>query len=228
VPLSLDDHENSDIDQYIRIMSERTLLAQRTRQEMHLVAKVFGENVELAEILTKVGISNKIVRGGLIVELPSHKSKSSWFNNTFFSIPPELELPHYYDLHINCEESGGGMTNTGFASVCCDRDGIPFVPYYVPTSGHLACRTHAYFSIPASERVTVVVVSASKGDSTLKINSYHLHECVDRTIEIRESIIWKGYFNELPETADRFTRAVNAAMAKVRCYHCREPHFIRR
>jgi len=44
-------------------------------------------------------------------------------------------------------EKGGGMSNTGFATVICGPNGSPLKPLFIATRGTLACSKHALFII---------------------------------------------------------------------------------
>ena len=110
---------------------------------MKIVAKVSGENIQLVKTLNERGISAKLVKNGVIVELP--KVLGSNPEDLKFSIPQEVKGSQFF---IDCYEHGGGMTNTGFGTIVCGLSGKKLKPYYVPKSGNLSNGVHAYFSIP--------------------------------------------------------------------------------
>ncbi len=193
---------------------------------MHLVAKVFGEDLALAEMLAKAGISTKLVHGGLIVELPKHNDTDDY--RVVYTSPPELK-DYKMGIAINCREYGGGMSNSGDATVMCYPDGLPIHPYHIPRSGHLSNGIHALFSVPVSAFDTIMVVEVRACEDWIQIIGCSCHLHPDLTLEIVEKTIWKGYYDEtLPESIKCFTDAIAAAVAKANCYHCREPHFIAR
>jgi len=43
---------------------------------MKIIAKIKGENLELVQTLKQQGIAAKLVRGGVIVELPKREKKT--------------------------------------------------------------------------------------------------------------------------------------------------------
>lgn len=101
-------------------------------------------------------------------------------------------------LFIDCSEYGGGMSNTGLGVIVCGASGKPLKPYRIPNGGHLACGHHETYFTSYEEDVARLV----------------------------KKEIWVGYADELPTMYGQFQDAVNAAVEKANCYHCREPHYI--
>ena len=186
-------------------------------KQMKIVAKVNGEKQELVKTLNQKGITAKLVRGGVVVELPKRK-KESWNDPDSFEIPHEVNSA---TLFIDCTEHGGGMTNTGSGTVVCGLNGKALKPYYMPRRGHLACGTHAYFSVPNA----VVTVTGYRRDTNVTITEHRIvREGNIARIESKE--LWRGELEVLPETFEHFRAAAEAAQGKANCYHCRSAHFI--
>lgn len=115
-------------------------------------------------------------------------------------------------------ESGGGMKNTGHATIIASRDGSPKKPVYVRQRGSLACENHALFII-------------SVGDLVIETN-HHRYDFetfvyrVDRIggDEAALTLLYEfsnGEWDQEPP-AD-IMKAVEAAEEKAMIYHCRRP-----
>ena len=59
-------------------------------------------------------------------------------------------------------ERGGGMTNTGGATIICGPQGRPKRPVYIRRAGHLACDDHALFVVRPGDHV--IRASHHRGD----------------------------------------------------------------
>lgn len=190
---------------------------------MKIKAKINGENQPLVDALTKRGITAKLVKGGVIIELPLiplRKNKSWSDPDTYYEILPEVKEVNSAMLLIEITESGGGMTNTGSGRVVCGLSGKALRPYYVPRSGHLACGTHAYFSVPNA----VVTITGYRRSNEVMIEEHRIvRDGNVAWIESKE--LWSGDLEVLPEFFNRFQAAAKAAKAKGNCYHCRCLHF---
>jgi hypothetical protein len=139
-------------------------------------------------------------------------------------VPAELnEVSEVTTLVIEVTEHGGGMTKTGSGTVVCGLSGQALRPYYVPRSGHLACGTHAYFSVPEA----VVTVTGDYPDDTVTIEAHKIVR--DGNVAwIESKRLWSGQLEELPKLFERFRAAAEAAIEKSTCYHCRCVHFAAR
>lgn len=182
---------------------------------MKVTARINGENLKLVEKLNQRGITAKLVKGGVIVELPAI-DKNSW-NPETYEIPSEVNGGM---LFLDLVEEGGGMTHTGSSTVVCGLSGKALRPYYVPRGGHLSCGTHAFFSVPNA----VITVEADRQDDNVVIKEHRI-VCDDNVARIKGKKIWTGALNELPKIFSHFQKAAEAAIQKANCYHCREPHF---
>jgi len=181
---------------------------------MKITARLDGEDEQLVETMTNRGITAKLVKGGVIVDL-----QLAGCNSYTYEIPWELGDA---TLLINVAERGGGWTKTGSGTVVCGLSGKPLWPYYVPRRGHLACETHAYFCVPSA----VVTITGYRRDNTVMIEEHriiHTHHTDAALIESEK--LWEGELEELPKTFSRFKAAAEAAYKKGNCYHCRHVHY---
>lgn len=183
---------------------------------MKIVARINGENTSLVDTLTQRGVTAKLVRGAIIVELPARK-KESWGDPDSYEVPAEANDA---TLFLDATEHGGGMTNTGSGTVVCGMSGKPLRPYYTPRGGHLACGTHAYFSVPNA----VVTVTGYRHDTNVTIEEHRIVRD-GNVARIESKKIWSGELGVLPESFSRFQAAAEAAKTKGNCYHCRCVHF---
>ena len=183
---------------------------------MKITARVKGESQKVVDALTQRGISAKLVKGGVIIELPEQK-KESWNNPNIYEVPVEANGA---TLLIDVTENGGGMTNTGSGTVVCGLSGKALHPYRLPRGGHLSCGTHAYFSVPKA----VVTVTGYRRDDNITIEEHRIIR--DGNIaRIESKKLWFGALEVLPEMFNRFQAAAEAASEKGNCYHCRCVHF---
>jgi ribosomal protein S27AE len=122
-------------------------------------------------------------------------------------------------------EQGGGYTNTGEAQVIAGSRGEKLKPIYVKTRGHRANGQHALFIVQLGYHV-IRVGYWNKQDPPYSITVYQ----IQNIIEFMEN-------PDKPEdkkllalahavsSSDFLQPAIDAAIAKARCYHCREPHY---
>src|SRR5690606_9359581 len=123
-------------------------------------------------------------------------------------------------------ESGGGFTNTGEATIIAGKDGLPKKTVYVRRRGHLANGEHALIPIAVGD----YVISANHHRDDFEIFVYRITKILKEEEKTYYAIVEQtNYFSmgewdaELPAFLEA---AVQAAMEKATCYHCREPHFI--
>jgi hypothetical protein len=227
----------------------------KRRFSMKITARINEEKQDIVDILTQHGITAKLVRGGVIVELPVRK-KESWNEPDVYEVPTEVNSSAI--LLIDVAEEGGGMTNTGSGTVVCGLSGKALRPYYMPRGGHLACGTHAYFSVPNA----VVTVTGYRRDNNITIDEHRIIR-EGNIARIHSKKLWSGeaptieweclscgaiFTDEcptehnqedgskcygeprrskvaLPISFERFQVAAMAARTKGDCYHCRCVHF---
>jgi len=122
-------------------------------------------------------------------------------------------------------ESGGGFTNTGEATIIAGKDGLPKKTLYVRRRGHLANEHHALVILEVGDYI--IFANHHREDFEIEIfGVLDFEEEKEETYAVTERI---NYFSrgewdaELPAFLEA---AVEAAMEKATCYHCREPHFI--
>jgi len=178
---------------------------------MRIVVKVKGEKPELVKKLEERGVNARLVKGGIVIYLPETEGK--------YEVPPETEGGIF---HIDLEEKGGGRTNTGDAVIVASLNGDALRPY---RRGGYCGGPHAYFSIPNA----VATVEAERDrEGTVVVIKEHKIAAKDGMAWIESAAMWKGAPDELPEIYSHFAAAVQAAVKKASCYHCREPHYIRK
>jgi len=179
---------------------------------MKLILKILGEYRQIVDLMP----NSKLVKNAVIIELVSNV-------HGVFEVPEILKnLPQ--KLLIQCEEYGGGATHTGNAQIICGLSGKPLRPYCVPQRGHLAGGTHALFSVP--ESVIVVSFSHHRGDGDINIRNFSLRKVGECKFVVDEFEVWTGKPYDLPISFSKYKSAVDAAVQKSNCYHCREPHYI--
>jgi hypothetical protein len=183
---------------------------------MKITARINGESQPTVETLSQRSIIAKLVKGGVIVELPARK-KESWNDPDTYEVPAEVNGAM---LFLDVAEKGGGMTNTGSGTVVCGLSGKALRPYYTPRGGHLACGTHAYFSVPNS----VVTVTGYRRDTNITIQEHRIIR-ESNIARIESKKLWSGELEVLPESFTQFQAAAEAASRKGNCYHCRCVHF---
>lgn len=122
-------------------------------------------------------------------------------------------------------EAGGGYTNTGEATIIASGDGQPKKAVYVRRRGFLANAQHALIILEVGDYI--VEANHHRGDFEIgiyRIQSFEVKEeethAVVEQVNRFEQNEWDA---ELPVS---LKAAVQAAMEKATCYHCREPHFI--
>ena len=120
-------------------------------------------------------------------------------------------------------EEGGGASNTGSAIVVCGPQGERVKPLFVPKG--YAQGTHAIFV--AKVGMYILEGSHSKGNEEVVAYCIELIGKIDQPdfLVLRRVGEYANGDSNLPDFLDV---AVDAALAKSRCYHCREPHYILR
>jgi hypothetical protein len=121
-------------------------------------------------------------------------------------------------------ESGGSYTNTGEATIVTDKDGRPKKAVYVRSRGELANAHHALIILEKGDHI----IDASHHREDFEIAIYRVldFEVKEETYAVVEQVncFSRGEWDaELPAYLEA---AVQAAMQKATCYHCRVPHFI--
>lgn len=115
-------------------------------------------------------------------------------------------------------ESGGGMTNTGHATIIANHNGAPKKPVYIRRSGSLSCNNHALFIVEVGD----LVIEAGHHRFDFEIAVYRI-EAIDGE-EARLSLLHEFSRGEWDvEPPADIMKAVEAAQEKAMIYHCRLP-----
>jgi len=119
-------------------------------------------------------------------------------------------------------ECGGGYSNTGKVQIIAGKDGKAKKPLYIRRRGQLACREHALIPV----RVGDYIISADQHRGDFRISVYRIEEILkEEALATLFAEFSNGEWDaELPASLED---AVQAAMAKATCYHCRTPHYIK-
>jgi len=131
-------------------------------------------------------------------------------------------------------ESGGGYSNTGESAIICDRHGQAKKAVYIRRRGHLANDRHALILINRGDfiiqawhhREDFLIKIFQVKDFEREVDYYSDGTEIVKVYAIAEEkfVFDRGEWDrDLPEYLEA---AVNAAIEKATCYHCREPHFI--
>jgi hypothetical protein len=119
-------------------------------------------------------------------------------------------------------ESGGGYKNTGEATIVTDKDGQPKKSIYVRRRGELANGEHALIPIFVGDHI--IESNQHRGDfeiSIYRITGISKEEASIEKIAGFSNDEWDAEFPDFLEVA------VQVAMIKATCYHCRAPHYIK-
>lgn len=117
-------------------------------------------------------------------------------------------------------ESGGGYRNTGYSTIIAGKDGEAKVPVYIKSRGHLANQEHALFIVEVDDHI----INADHHREDFEIEVYRIVE-IDKENVKCELVhqFSQGEWDTEPQ--GDLANAVQAAMNKATCYHCREPHY---
>jgi len=131
-------------------------------------------------------------------------------------------------------ESGGGISDTGEATIIAGKDGKPKNAIYVRSRGQLANCRHALIPIEVGDYIIVafhyredfqITIYRVMDFEEVKGEMYAIIEHVNCKYDM-EHIICYG-MDEWDAPLPAFLEAaVQAVMEKATCYHCREPHYI--
>ena len=121
-------------------------------------------------------------------------------------------------------ENGGGSTNTGRATIICSEDGTRLTPVFIPRG--YSNGDHALFVAYAGKTI-VVDACHSRAGEWVTVSQVARIGTNDDQDEIVLQVVGE-YENGDGTIPDVFSDAVEAALNKARCYHCREPHYVDR
>ncbi len=122
-------------------------------------------------------------------------------------------------------ECGGGHRNTGYSTIITGKGGQPKKAIYVRGRGELANSEHALVILEKSD----YIIKTSHHRRDFRIEIFKITGFEDKQeekyaiVEQVNCFSWGEWDIELPA---HLKDAVQAAMDKATCYHCREPHFI--
>ena len=119
-------------------------------------------------------------------------------------------------------ERGGGYTNTGDAKIIAGENGEKVKPLFVPSRGY-ANGEHAIFVA----RQGMHIVHAIKWRAGEAVTVYRVEKI--GTEEDPDALVLSTvgeYENGDGNIPEFLNAAVDAALEKCSCYHCREPHYI--
>ena len=122
-------------------------------------------------------------------------------------------------------EAGGGYSNSGHATIVAGRDGEPLRPIYIRRRGHLAGAEHVLFV--AKPGLHVVEARHHRRDFWVAVWRIEgIRRTEDGGHEADLGLVAEYDMGEWAPALPSFLQAaVDAAMSKATCYHCREPHF---
>jgi hypothetical protein len=117
-------------------------------------------------------------------------------------------------------ECGGGYSNTGKVQIIAGKNGEAKKPIYIRRRGALACREHALIPVNVGD----YIISADQHRGDFRIFVYRITEILKEAVLAEKiSEFSNGEWDDRPLFLED---AVEAAMAKATCYHCREPHYV--
>ncbi len=120
-------------------------------------------------------------------------------------------------------EDGGGHSNTGDSTIIADMHGNPKKPIYICRAGHLSCGQHAL--IPVRINDLVIEASHHRRDFSIAISKIVAIDKEEKMAQLEKvNFFSKGEWDK--DLSEKLKNAVNAAMKKATCYHCRSPHYV--
>lgn len=122
-------------------------------------------------------------------------------------------------------ERGGGMTNTGHATIIAGPDGERLKPLLVRRRGHLACGNHAL--LPISQGCYVIHIHYWR-KTGFSVTIYRINS-ISKEEERAEAVLvglFEGGRWVYGFPAKHLIPAIKAGIEKATCYHCREPHYV--
>lgn len=134
------------------------------------------------------------------------------------------------------ESGGGSTTDTGEATIIAGKDGKPKKAIYVRSRGQLANCRHALVILEVGDYVInafhyredfeVGIYRVTGFEEVKEGETYAIVEYVNGKYNMEHVICYGMPEWDAPLPAF-LEAAVQAAMEKATCYHCREPHYIR-
>ncbi len=116
-------------------------------------------------------------------------------------------------------ENGGGMTNTGHATIVCGADGQKLKPLFIPRG--YSNGDHAIFVIEPGKTHFARAWRSRGGDGAVVEKVISIDG--DDNLEVATVGEYENGDGNIPSN---FQDAVDAALKKCRAYHCRSAHYI--
>ena len=152
--------------------------------------------------------------------------QSEWQRDTARSVLRGAPPGAHRQVLLRLEESGGGLTNTGHATIIAGMRGEPLRSVYgVPRCG----APHATFYVHCA---LVVQYSQARGVGEGTVTHIGVDRSAEHIVGVANRPLWRFRDgDEAVEVLDRATQlafpkaAVDAARRKARCYHCRSAFY---
>jgi hypothetical protein len=120
-------------------------------------------------------------------------------------------------------EKGGGMSNTGYATIIAGVKGEKLTPAYVNRRGHLACGKHALFII--KEGYHIILSDHHRGDFEIEVYRITAINKEEKFADMELVCEYsQGEWNVEPQ--EFLHAAIDAAVEKSQDYHCRSPYYV--
>lgn len=174
---------------------------------MELWCIVPNENWDDFQTLEGEGLNPSLYKGYMEGKFPSIRGGS------------RADLPTNTQFFIRNWEFGGGMTNTGLATIVCDATGEKLKPRKVFTTGHLSNRIHAEFETQFGHTVT-----STKNGSICVV--YYQLVFIHDSVSVQDKVVWEGPVTLVPNKFSYLQMAIGTAYKKANTFHCRKAMYI--
>lgn len=172
---------------------------------MDIVARISGRNSALQTILEQKNIRFTNTKKAIIVYLPEEKKGE-------YTVPEEIINMKKY-IYLPLRETSAEF----YAQIVCTPQGEPIIPYYRKGK-------NAYFAIKWA--ATIIYASKDKkGKRNLSAETIKIKRAENKIIVTRQELFDET--TQLPRAFSRYEKAVNAAISKLNCLNCNEPHYIK-
>ena len=127
-------------------------------------------------------------------------------------------------------ECGGGYSNTGESQIIAGKNGEAKQPIYIRRRGELACCEHALIPVDVGD----FIITTNHHREDFIVQTWRILDIKDDTAQAE--LVWEYSEGQFGEPAfyigklllRNLKAAMDAAVEKATCYHCRAPHFIAR
>lgn len=138
----------------------------------------------------------------------------------------DIDVEEEFYWRLIGEESGGSGNSNGVASIICGENGEPLKPFFI---GKIANGIHARFL--STSMFDVYVRKEHESKYSIEVNRYKIDKISGKT---DTTLIWKlenidrdYILNNIPQTVIYLQHAIQSAMMKVDCFHCKSTHYSR-